>query len=296
MSHEITPNLFVVGVVKAGTTSMYHILNEHPQVQMASVKEPHYFSTVHIKSSSTHAASISEEPEYRSLFQNDVQTKYYGEASPSYFWDPTSAEKIHNFNPESKIIILLREPLDRAFSHYNMEFSARREKNQEFYSALKEDWNLNNKGWGISALYIELGFYFEGIQRFQKVFGKDNVLILFFEEFFKNKDYHREKIWSWLGLENHVIQVPEDNRNQSLQFNRFTRKLYQLIPGYWLPDWIKKPLKNQLFANGSKLDSKSIQFLLKLYEEDLIRQRDELKMDYYFNLVKKRYGIDETRI
>src|ERR1700712_5403611 len=119
------PNLFIIGAAKSGTTSLHYYLSQHPDIFMSTVKEPHFFANVKEKDKRIyeqpkkgeihHTRIITDLDVYLSIFESDHPVIYRGEASPSYFFDSDAAKKVFDFNPEARIIILLREPVSRAF-------------------------------------------------------------------------------------------------------------------------------------------------------------------------------------
>ena len=116
-------DFFIVGAPKAGTTSLYHYLNEHLEVEMSSQKEPDYFSDDALQEQGLYYGKnrIDTLDKYNNLFVNH-QAKLRGEGSVSYFFYDDVPNKIKKYNPDSKIIIMLRNPIDRAFSHYLMDY------------------------------------------------------------------------------------------------------------------------------------------------------------------------------
>ena len=108
---ETWPNFFIVGAARAGTTSLYTYLKNTPGVYMSEHKEPHYFID-------NMKAGYYDESKYLQLFKNVKNEKAIGEASVDYLIDPSSAKCIHDKIPDAKIIILLRDPVERAFSSY----------------------------------------------------------------------------------------------------------------------------------------------------------------------------------
>src|SRR5712692_9536979 len=144
MREQALPNFFIVGTGKAGTTSLYHYLRQHPEIYMSKVKEPCYFASEiraeklspvylrHIQRQSRRLRNIfhdgkplrpegwivSEWEDYLRLFQSATNEVAIGEATVSYLWSKTAAVNIYSRLPESKIIIWLRDPAERAFSQY----------------------------------------------------------------------------------------------------------------------------------------------------------------------------------
>ncbi len=219
------PNLFIVGAAKSGTTSLYHYLNQHPDIFMCPIKEPNYFCKDIKRESFTqkdrfynkfdinkylansplekiHIAKIEDYYHYDQLFREVANEKYFGEASSSYLYSTEAAKEILNFNPKSKIIIILRNPAERAFSHWKMNISGGFERqNVPFKEAFQNDLKNPDKGYYQSHLYIELGLYYEQIKRFMNLFPMNSILILFYEDLLKNSKDITIKLFSFLDVE-----------------------------------------------------------------------------------------------
>ena len=105
------PNLFVVGAPRAGTTSLYHYLRQHPEIYMSPLKEPHFFSHSNPQSDTV----VKHQDAYLRLFDAARGEKLRGEASPAYLADPDAPARIKDASPEAKIVAVLREPVSRAF-------------------------------------------------------------------------------------------------------------------------------------------------------------------------------------
>lgn len=197
------PNFFVVGAAKAGTTSLWQYLKCHPQIFMPSdelYKEPCYFSTY-----GEHMGLDN----YLNLFiQARKEQVLVGEASTAYLSDPVSADRIHAFRPDAKIIIVLRNPVSRAYSLYNWMVQDGYEYSKTFEDALaleeqrakKEIPNWYEPQYYWNYQYFRSGLYSEQVQRYLKKFG-DNVLILKFEELRDNPQKTYTIVCGHLGVE-----------------------------------------------------------------------------------------------
>ena len=108
------PNLFVVGAARAGTTSLWRYLDRHPEIWMAQVKEPNFFSQVRRPLN----PDVHDEASYLRLFAPGGGCKVRGEASVSYFWAEDVPARIKRVNPEARILISLRDPVERTYSGY----------------------------------------------------------------------------------------------------------------------------------------------------------------------------------
>jgi sulfotransferase family protein len=182
---ETWPNFFIVGAARSGTTSLYEYLSRVPQVYMPSIKEPHYFAPSVPTNSHISPFVIHDKENYLQLFRDVKEEIAIGEASPSYLLERESPKLIHDLLPTARIIMILRDPVDRAFSHYLMNIHNGWE-NIPFYDALQKDYNRQDKGYFISHLYVETGLYSEQVKRYFRIFNKEQIKVLIFEEFIKN--------------------------------------------------------------------------------------------------------------
>ena len=157
------PNFLVVGASKAGTTSVYEYLRQHPEIYMSRVKEPHYFSFLGgmpdfqgVNDDRFKAAVVTDEQQYRGLFDAVGGEAAVGEASVSYLYYPAAAENIHATIPECRIIILLRDPVERALSQYRQNVTNGREPLSLSDAFEAEEARLDN-GWRWIVAYRGAG-------------------------------------------------------------------------------------------------------------------------------------------
>jgi len=174
---EKWPNFFIVGAAKSGSTSLYEYLNQTPGIYMSPVKEPHFF--VSKEFASRFDWVTMNKKKYLTLFKNASNEIAIGEASPSYLRDPQAANLIHNTVPNAKIIIILRDPVERAFSAYLMWGLGIAAKHS-FKKVIKEE--LDSRGRTI----LEPSFYYDNVKRYIDIFGREQVKVIIFEEFVKD--------------------------------------------------------------------------------------------------------------
>jgi hypothetical protein len=196
------PNFFIVGAVKAGTTSLHAYLRQHPQVFMPTFKEPHYFASfVEVRPEFDNFEPVLRDSrEYQALFRGSEGRKAVGEASPSYLCDSHAALRIKSAIPNAKIIISLRNPVERAYSHYLMEYREGRET-RPFREAVHVDQARSEKGWGVSFEYVEKGLYAEQVERYLNAFGRSNVLVILFEDFIRKTPVVMEEVARFLDVD-----------------------------------------------------------------------------------------------
>ncbi len=180
------PDFFIVGAAKSATTSLWQYLAQHPDIFMPSeirFKEPSYFDSTY---------GVNDYSMYLELFHEALPSQKVGEASTPYLADRRAAQRIHAQMPHARIIILLRNPVDRAFSLYRWMRAAGFEPEATFEGALQRekerlagdcrfihrpDLNFND------FLYFTSGLYHEQARRYLETFGPDAVRVMVFEEF-----------------------------------------------------------------------------------------------------------------
>lgn len=281
-------NLFIVGAAKSGTTSLYHYLNQHESVFFPQVKEPNYYSNIFSEDKQAykkpkpnkfyHHKIINSKKEYFLLYKGSESYSIVGDASPSYLWDLNSAARIHKDFPNAKIIIILRNPIQRAFSHYLMNLRSGLEQDRNFYSALLRDQKNSQEVWGDgkSMLYVSLGMYSSQIQSYYNYFDKNNIKVLLYEEFFENLAYSVTGLFKFLNISN----SKDDTLNLDTSFNAYAspkNKLAELLIKHkqklgfirkFAPPMLKQ---NILFKSSEKpkIDDKTYNYLAKIYKKDI---------------------------
>jgi hypothetical protein len=193
------PNLFLVGAAKSGTTSVYEELARHPRVYMSPVKEPHFFSR--IQPSPERRAffpHVSDQAEYLALFGAASGEELVGEASTSYLWDEHAAERIRRVAPGARILIMLRDPVERAYSQYWNDVREGIES-RPFADAVAAEERSGPGAWGVTSLYIDCGRYADQVARYLDRFG-DRVLVSFLEDLVRDRAATMARIRSFLGL------------------------------------------------------------------------------------------------
>ena len=164
-------DFFIVGAPKSGTTSLYHYLNEHLEIEMSSQKEPDYFSDEALNQQGMYYGKnrIDNINKYHGLFTTNA-VKLRGEASVSYLFYDDVPQKIKEYNSKAKIIIMLRNPIDRAFSHYLMDYRLGL-VSDSFDSIIKNKLNHKNANLFFQQ-YIKLSEYSQQVSRYLEVFDK----------------------------------------------------------------------------------------------------------------------------
>ena len=213
---RVLPDFFVIGVVRSGTTSLFHYLNQHPNIVGASYDELGYFDdNYHLgvnwyKSFFTTISTKKRiEKEQGKCLSFDVTTRYIEQKS--------TAENIKKIKPDMKIIVILRNPIDRAYSQFNL---SKKELTQslDFESEVfREITELEKKMENNNELefnkekqhYIQRGLYAKQLKSWFEIFPRDNILILSTEDFKNDNNMTYSKIFDFLDIPEHSINKKE---------------------------------------------------------------------------------------
>ncbi|HEV8352601.1 MAG TPA: sulfotransferase [bacterium] len=179
------PDFFIVGAPKSGTTSLHAYLNEHPDVFLPARKEPHYFCPDLYSPRYVH-----DETTYLSLFRPGAEAQRAGEASVYYLYSREAAARIKAFNPDARIIIMLRRPTDMIYSLHSQRLYSGHEDLEDFAAALaaeperRRGRRLPPNPYPIECLfYREIGRYAEQVRRYLETFDRSRVHVIIFDEF-----------------------------------------------------------------------------------------------------------------
>jgi len=199
------PNFLIIGAQRAGTTSLYENLVKHPNVIPASIKEIHFFDNNFKSGLDWYESHFSSSQNSKNL-----EKAITGEASPYYIFHPLVPQRMAKIFPEIKLIALLRNPIDRAFSHYHHEVRLGFEK-LSFEEAIKAEkdrlkdqlkmvldgiYSFNHQHFS----YLSRGIYVEQLRKWEKFFSKDQILILNSKDFFNNPKKTFEIVCNFLNL------------------------------------------------------------------------------------------------
>jgi hypothetical protein len=201
------PNFFIVGAAKAGTTSLYHYLKQHPDIYMSPMKEPCHFSSEvrlehfeparraqaerliadsrqYLQGSMDHERSggiVTDWDDYLKLFAAATTQRVIGEASVNYMWSRTAACAIAARIPHAKIMMVLRAPADRAFSQY-LHVLSDGLVSQTFRQYVQASLRHGGEGLGVYHPFLDMGLYADQVRRYLDRFPRNQVGIWIYEE------------------------------------------------------------------------------------------------------------------
>lgn len=238
-------NAFIVGAPKAGTTSLHFYLKQHPDVCMSEIKEPNYFTAQEVVKLYYDVSPVNSEDWYHSIFLEPTR-KVVGEASVSYLFYPEVAQKIYEYNPEARIIIILRNPVERAFSHYLMDSGLELCK-----ISFEEILDNPSKYPHFYQQFVELGMYHTQIKKYIDVFGQEQVKVMFYNDLKTDSELFIDQVFAFLGLTSISFNMVVKNKFKQPS-SIIIAKLYKL-------KWLRSYL-NILFSKELLLKIKSVLF------------------------------------
>ncbi|WP_293335484.1 sulfotransferase domain-containing protein [Microcoleus sp. CAWBG58] len=229
------PDFIIIGVQKGGTTSLYNYLIQHPQIAPAAQKEIHYFDLNFDKSPDWY---YSQFPQIQSGEQ-----LLTGEASPYYIFHPRVAQRIHDLCPKVKIIALLRNPVERAISHYHYYIKIGYESLSLESAIAQEPERLKGEIEKILAsptyesynhrhyTYLSRGIYADQLPAWMQLFPKSQLLILKSEDLYVNPCGTYNSVLKFLGLPPHELETYE--KYNSNQYPPVSETVYEQLRAYY---------------------------------------------------------------
>src|SRR5215208_4693193 len=172
------PNFLIIGAMKSGTTALYYYLAQHPQVYMSPVKEPNFFCS---EGQASREDTVARLETYQGLFKDVSDEKVIGEASHCYLYEPEAAVRIQQYLPDAKFVAVLRDPVDRAYSHFLHMVRNGTEPLTDFGQALREEVASACQNRGFQD-YVGRGLYHDQLERYFDVFGRERVKVYLYED------------------------------------------------------------------------------------------------------------------
>lgn len=236
------PQFLIIGGIRCGTTSLIRYLGEHPEVGIASAKEPHYFDWNHQRGDNW----------YRSFFPLSIgsasQGLMAGESSPGYLMDPKAPARAAAAMPDAKLLLLVRNPVERAHSHYRYRKGRGHEPAATFEEALADEPRRMERAAAADRGQLQLRGYFhhgkyaDGLSRWLEHFDSSQVLTLQSEDFYANTPEAYSRVVSFLGLtqyelDNYVVHNsatasamnPDTRSSLVKRYREPNRRFYDLV-------------------------------------------------------------------
>ncbi|MBA2409436.1 MAG: sulfotransferase [Gammaproteobacteria bacterium] len=275
------PNFLVIGVAKAGTTSLYYYLKEHPHVHMSWLKEPRFFAydETNPKHRAADAFPVRSMADYIALFNGVTTEKAVGEASPNYLHSRFAAHAIRTHIPDAKLIAILRNPIDKTISGYNMRVRVGNETHS-WENILDGDEDI-----------LRSSLYYNHVKYYLDLFGKDRLKILLFDDLEKDAISVMRETYRYLEVDDTFRANVSTRHNtgtikkaRGIQYFRLqyrkslgmTRAVQSIVPS-----GIRRRLAN---IGSSKFEKAEISTderagLINYYREDILKLQDLIHQD-----------------
>jgi hypothetical protein len=271
----------LIGQAKAGTTSLAFLLSNAEKIFVPSMKEPHFYSQITPEKRQRYFSRyVSSEQEYSRLYDWNGEYDYWLDASPSYLNSAVAMQKIAAEVSDAKIIVCVRDPVDRLISHYLMDTrEGLRKFTSDIVGLVKEDFNREDKGWGRSSLYLDLGIITDDIVAYEQQFGRENVLVVMFKSIVNRPSTVVNKLADFLDIDQemsslHLLSKTNPYMAQrgwlakaALSSNSIRYFGYKL-----LPEKVRSFVKYKFLLKPSKLkprlSDETIAFLEAFYREE----------------------------
>lgn len=280
-----TPSFFIAGAPKCGTTAMYEYLKQHPQIFLPD-KELYFFG-----SDFTFREPRPKLEYYLSLFADAAPDLICGEASVWYLYSKNAAKEIKQFNPGSKIIIMLRNPVQMLYSLHSQQVYEGNENIPVFEDALMAE-GARRKGVQIPPLigcpveglyYSEVVRFTPQLKRYFEVFDREQVKVIIYDDFAKDAALIYKQTLQFLGVdETFTVNAKRINPNKKIKYpflrnflkkrdQRLIRLVKVLLPSKSLRSWIQKKLwsVNTRYVERQPINPETKQLLQQAFKKDI---------------------------
>ncbi|MGL5796321.1 MAG: sulfotransferase family protein, partial [Waterburya sp.] len=281
------PNFIVIGAAKSGTTSLYRYLNQHPSIYLSPIKETNFFATkfvdtiplfqdldLTLEQAKKNTFPVKNFTDYQRLFEEATSNQTaIGEVSPLYLNSFVAAQKIKSHIPDVKLIAILRNPIDRAYSGYQMQLRQAKET-RGFASNL-----------GVEEIYIRGGFYYEQLKRYFETFNSCQIKVLLYEDFRKNPLKVMQEIFKFIEVDDTFAPdtstkfnqggIPKNVNAYNLVLNNKISTIVQKSLKAMMPPKIRQKLisevQSRLLSKPQPLTPEIRRQLKEIYQNDVYK-------------------------
>lgn len=288
------PNFLIIGAAKAGTSSLHYYLSQHPQIFMPDLKEPKFFALAGEElnfqnpDQAINYDSITRLDEYKNLFKDVNGEIAVGEASPIYLYSEKAAHRIRRHIPDAKLIVILRNPIERAFSCYT---HLRREgyETLSFEAALEMEEQRIKNNWAHLWHYKQAGFYSKQLKPYLNLFERNQIKILLFDDLCKDSTALLREIYDFLGAETDFIPDLEKRNVSGMPKSLLLQKL--LFRGNFVRDAFLSIFPRSLYRDVAKrikqwnrgakpaLNPNTRNHLKSVYRDDILELQELIQKD-----------------
>ncbi|MCB0184312.1 MAG: sulfotransferase domain-containing protein [Caldilineaceae bacterium] len=293
------PNFLIIGATKSGTTSLFHALQQHPQIFMSAVKEPHFFAYVNARPTyqgpgderTINRMIISEPERYANLFrEKKSEQRVMGEASAMYIYVPDAPMQIHHYQPQMKLVAILRNPVDRAYSAYQHMRRDGREPLADFRAAIGQEDQRRQMQWSPIFSYLDMGYYALQLRRYYALFPTMQLKVLLYEDLRNRWEESYNEICTFLEVDPpaelpQLAQLNKSGTPKSELWHKILRRPHPLKARFrsLLPTPLRRKmityLINRNLSAPPQMGSAVRQELTERYRHDILQLQDLIQRD-----------------
>ena len=291
------PNFLIVGAAKSATSSLYAYLRQHPQIFMSPIKEPRFFAFEDEvldfcgpgDDEKINRTTITDLDDYRALFKDISHEKAIGEVSPAYLYISKAPERIRHYRPDVKLIAVLRNPVDRAFSNFMQKRREGDEPLADFTEAIKEEPTRICKNWSFAWHSVERGKYYKQLLKYFDLFPRKNIKVYLYDNFKTSNLEVLQDIFRHLDVDDNFCP------NFSTQHNFYARPKSKILSRFLreqsatkealklcLPKSFQGSIKRKIMAMNSTrptLTHNMRQPMMKYFQDDIGKLENLLDRD-----------------
>jgi len=289
------PTFLIIGAARSGTTALYMYMKKHPDVFMSENKETNFFAyendlldcagpgADYINNSTTRMA------DYQELFKGVSGESAIGEACPLYLYSEKAPHRIHHYIPDVKLIAILRNPIDQAFSHFLYAKRQMLEPLNDFTSALNAQDERKRKRWQPLFQYSQFPKYYQQLQRYYDVFPDSKIKVFTYEEFEENPKSLLIDIYSFIGVDQESdVDISYRPNTGGVPKSRFLQDLVMQphlltrLAGQLIPEQMKRRIRDAVSNHNlvkPPFPAEARNHLKTELREDILKLQDLLKRD-----------------
>ena len=291
------PNFLVIGAAKAGTTALYEYLRQHPQIYMSPHKEPRFFAIADEPldfqgpGDLTRFKFVRDLKSYQALFKGVSGEIAIGEASPWYLYVPKAVKRIQHHIPDAKLIVILRDPVERAYSNFIHAVREDLEPLNDFAQAMEAEAERIRNNWSYRWHYKQKGLYYNQLKRYLDHFHPAQIKVLLYEDFQKDTLAALQEIFHFLDVDDTFIPDTKQKHNVSgipknkdldkliTGHGQFKSTLKSMIPFASLRQHLKRKFLSLNMNQKPDLNSTVRQHYIEFYRPDILQLQALIQRD-----------------
>ena len=286
------PNFLIIGAAKAGTTALHKYLQQHPQIYMTPTKETNFFAFEGeeidfrgIGDEALEEFSITDIDTYQAQFTGVTTESAIGEACPSYLYYPQAASRIKKYIPDVRLIVILRNPVDRAYANFLHTVRDDRESHTDFALALQDEAKRIANNWEWFWHYLQVGFYGKQLQQYYEIFPSSQIKVYLYEDLKANAIALVQDIFRWLKVDDTFVPDMALRPNKSgMPKNKLLHQILtkpnpvKTLLKPLFPAKIRQKIQHQNL-NTPQLSPEVKEQLLNIYRADILQCQDLINRD-----------------